>query len=119
MRKLGHDILDKQILDRAGRKIAKVDSIIITYGGSGAPRVAAIETGFVVLGRRLGPRAARLAERLMKWLGVREGRPWRMEASRVVKIGRHIETDVDAVHSSVSESERLVRDRIIKHIPGA
>jgi hypothetical protein len=118
MRRLFHDILDKQVLDREHRKIAKVDSIVLSFG-DGAPRVLAIETGFVVVARRFGPRFERLVARIMKAIGVRKGEPWRLSFERVVAIGRHVEVDLDARRSTVLEGERVVRDGIITKIPGA
>jgi hypothetical protein len=119
MRHLFHDILDKQIIDRERRKIAKVDSIILTLGAGGAPRVTAIETGFVVVARRFGPRIERFVKGIMKRLGVRDGEPWRLPFERVVGIGVHVEVDLDASRSPVLAGERVVRDRIITKIPGA
>ena len=58
------DILDKQLLDRKGIKMGKVDGLVMTMSPRARPRIAFIEMGSITLARRLGPRTARLVARL-------------------------------------------------------
>src|SRR5437763_49343 len=49
-----HDVLDKQILDRHGRKLGRVDGLVIEIDDGGPPRIVGLETGVVALACRLG-----------------------------------------------------------------
>jgi len=51
------DILDKQIIDRDLTSLGRVDGIVLELRDNAPPRIDAIELGFAVLARRLGPRA--------------------------------------------------------------
>ena len=62
---LTRDILDQQVVDRAGQRLGKVDGVILELRDGEPPRVAAIEIGPVTLTRRIHPR---LAEWLGGWL---------------------------------------------------
>ena len=48
------DILDKQLLDRHGQRIGRVDGLILDIRGNKPPRLAYIELGAVTLARRHG-----------------------------------------------------------------
>jgi sporulation protein YlmC with PRC-barrel domain len=46
------DVLDKQIVDRTGDRLGKVDGLVLTLTDGGRPRVTAIEVGPTILARR-------------------------------------------------------------------
>lgn len=52
---LVRDLLDKQVMDRNGREMGRVDSIAIDVRKGAPPRVVAIELGIGVLGYRIAP----------------------------------------------------------------
>ncbi len=63
-----HDLLDKDVLDRNGRTMGRVDGIVIEVRESAPPRVVCIEIGAAALERACG---------------VEEGRPLRAMVSRI------------------------------------
>ena len=52
------DCLDKQLSDRHGRKMGKVDGLVMQIEKGQQPRIAYIEVGAVTQARRLHPRLA-------------------------------------------------------------
>lgn len=116
---LVRDCLDKQVIDREGRKIGRVDGIVIDTGGQGRPRVLSVEIGATTLARRL-PR------RLSEWLStlIRKLSGSREVSVSVtwsnVKIERNeLKADIDGEKSDTRLLEHFVRNRIITRIPGA
>lgn len=116
---LVRDLLDKQLVDREGEPLGRVDGIVMTYDADAAPRITHLELGAQTLARRL-PRPFRGA---LAWLGhrlsPRGSQPYRIEVSRIIQLGRTIEIDIDGTRSAARETERWVRDHIISRIPGS
>ena len=113
------DLLDKQLVDREGEPLGRVDGIVMSYSADAPPRVTHLELGAQTLARRLpGP-----FRRIVAWLGhrmsPRAGEPYRIEANRIMHLGRVIEIDIDGTRSAARETERWVRDHIITRIPGS
>ena len=112
---IGFDLLDRQIVDRDGEPVGKVDDIELTYGDDGVPRVTALLVGLRALGGRLGGALGR-------WVTA-AGR----EMSEIVRIDYGLVSRVDsAVHLSVAREllvdpplESWLRDHLIARIPGA
>jgi sporulation protein YlmC with PRC-barrel domain len=115
---LVHDLLDKQLIDEKDRRIGKVDSIVLSVG-EGAPRVAYIETGWVVLGRRIGPNVERFVKRMMRSFGVRKGEAYRIDFDRVVEIALHARVRIDTPRSDIIAAERAIKSTRIGKILGA
>jgi hypothetical protein len=113
------DVLDKQMVDRSGRRCGKVDGLVLRLGDDGQPRVSRIEVGGGVLARRLGPRLGRWAAALARWCGVREGHPYHIPWARVVDVDLEVKLDLDAPRTELDAAERRLRERIIARIPGA
>src|SRR4051812_25520404 len=59
---LALELLDRQILDRDGAPVGKVDDLELTVDDDGAPYVSALLVGQQVLGRRIGGWLGRLIE---------------------------------------------------------
>src|SRR5689334_17318137 len=51
---IGFDLLDRQILDRDGRPVGKVDDVELTYDADGTPYISALLIGQQALGQRIG-----------------------------------------------------------------
>ncbi len=115
---LFRDVLDKQMVDRNGRRCGKVDGLVLRTG-EGPPRVARIEIGSGTLARRLSGRLARGMAALSRWLGIRGGRPYRIPWARVKEVDLNVALDLDADDSQLDAAERWVRDRVMSHLPGA
>lgn len=118
--KLIRDVLDKQALDRTGKNLGKVDGILAEIRPGRPPRVVAVEIGGVALARRLGPRPGRWASTFAAWLGgERRREAYRIPLSRVRDIGIDIAIDLESSATPVFDWQDWLRDKIIRHIPGA
>jgi sporulation protein YlmC with PRC-barrel domain len=113
---LVREVLDKQVLNRDGVKIGKVDGIVVELIPRQAPRVAYIEMGGVTLVRRLGSLPGTIAAALAGAFGEKHNTPYRLPWNRVRRIGLDIELDVAG---ELSAWQRWLRDNIIRRIPGA
>jgi sporulation protein YlmC with PRC-barrel domain len=114
---LVRDLLDKKVVDRHGRELGRVDSIIVEHDGAGAPRVTAIELGASVLARRIHPLAGRCAAGLERALGIDEGRPMRVPFSQIIDIADHVRVDLAAGSTPATALEQRLR-KIVSSIPG-
>jgi hypothetical protein len=112
-------LLDKQLVDREGEPLGRVDGIVMAYSADAPPRITYFELGAQTLARRL-PRPFQGA---VAWLGhrlsPRASSPYRLEVSRIIQLGRMIKIDIDGTRSAARETERWVRDHIIARIPGS
>jgi sporulation protein YlmC with PRC-barrel domain len=116
---LVRDILDKQVLDRNGRPMGRVDGLVIELGGDGPPRVVAVQMGAVVLAYRLGPRIGAMIARVAERLGGREHRDaFRIPWTAVTDVGRDLEVSVDVTETPLRDWQNWLNRHIIKHIPG-
>lgn len=115
---LGREILDQQLVDRDGVKMGRVDGLVLEIRKDGPPRVVAIEMGFAVLARRVGPWAERWVERLRRFSVRKTARqrvPWEMVTA--IEVDR-IELDVEAFETPAFAWERWFRDRVVAKIEG-
>jgi hypothetical protein len=114
------DVLDKQLVDRNGVKMGKVDGIVAEIGGNGPPRVVAIEVGSVVMARRLGRRPQRWITLLTSKLGgARHSKPHRVAWGAVCDIGVDVEVNVAVSDTAIFDWQDWLRDKVISKIPGA
>lgn len=90
---LVRDLLDKTVIDRDGRELGRVDSIVLDLGPTDAT-IVALELGPVVLARRIGGFAARVAAAVEHLIGLGGRAPLRVPFSRVMEIGDHVRVDV-------------------------
>jgi sporulation protein YlmC with PRC-barrel domain len=113
------DILDKQVLDRDGVKMGKVDGLVIRWSEQGPPRLVAIEFGPVVLAYRIGPRAGRWVSRLCERLGgPRHSRPYRIPWEKVTDLGIDLEVDVPIKDTPQFARHEWLRRHFLDWIPG-
>ena len=116
---LFRDVLDKQLVDRTGLRMGRVDGLILRLHPDGPPEVAWLETGPEPLLARVHPRFAEWAVRLAQRLGVSSGEPLRIEPSRIVQFGKTLKVDIDAPRTNAFAWERWLRKRLIDRIPGS
>jgi sporulation protein YlmC with PRC-barrel domain len=110
---LTRDLLDKQVVDQDGAKMGRVDSLILELRGDRPPRVEAIEMGFTVLARRMGPRVERWVERLRRW-SVRKTAVQRVAWTKVLEVEpHHVKLDVKALDTPAFDWERWLRDHFV------
>jgi sporulation protein YlmC with PRC-barrel domain len=111
------DVLDKQLRDRKGRNIGKVDGLILEEREGDAPRVAFIEIGGGALARRISPRLVPLVQGLARAIGVTDGEPIRIPWSKVVRVDVNIELDVDAEDCGAWAWEQRLRETALFKLP--
>ena len=116
---LVRDCLDKQLIDRSGRKMGRVDGIVMEFEKGARPRIAFLEAGAVTQARRLHTRLAKWVERISKRWKVDRSDPFRIPWSKVVLSGIDVTVDVDAEETPALDWEKWLRKKIIGRIPGA
>jgi hypothetical protein len=113
------DCLDKQLVDRHGHKMGRVDAIIIEVGGNRMPTVSAIEIGAVCQASRLHPTLGRLFKTISKKCGVVHHDPFRLSWAKAVSAKIEVIAGVEAEKTSALAWELWLRKNIIARIPGA
>ena len=115
---LVRDLLDKQLIDGEGRRMGKVDGIVIHPRRGKPPRVLAVETGAAVLGARIHPGIGRRIERILRRLDRRAAEPVRVPMEKILHRGLDVQLDVDARKTSAMAMERWFAEKIVGRIPG-
>ena len=115
---LVHDLLDKEVLDRNGREMGRVDGIVVEVRDGAPPRIAGIEIGPAVLAFRVLPVLGRWMAGLEVALGIAEGRPLRIPFSDILDIREHVKVDRAIGETSAATIDRAVRS-IVSRIPGS
>jgi hypothetical protein len=115
---LVRDLLDKAVIDRNGRDMGRVDTIVVSLAEGGQPRVVAFEIGPAVAAYRLGPVCGRWAAALEHAFAVDEGRPLRIRVADILGIHDHVKVDVAFGETSAATVERRLR-QWIGAIPGS
>jgi sporulation protein YlmC with PRC-barrel domain len=115
---LVRDLLDMRVVDRNGRDMGRVDSIVLELRENGPPRVSAIEIGPSVLAYRVLPLFGRWAAALEDAFDVDEGRPVRIPFADILEIGDHVKVDRAFSETPAASVEKRLR-RWIGRIPGA
>jgi hypothetical protein len=113
------DLLDKQLVDRDGEPLGRVDGVVMAYTVDAPPRITHLELGAQTLARRLPQPFQGVLAALARRLTPRGDAPYRIEASRIIHLGRKIKIDIDGARSAARETERWIRDHIITRIPGS
>ena len=117
--KLIRDCLDKQLVDRHGHKMGRVDGIVLEFAADTQPRIAAVEVGAVTQYRRIHQRLARFVAACARRWGREHPDPYRIPWAQVVPTGNDVTVDVEAEETPALAWERWLRARVIARIPGA
>jgi sporulation protein YlmC with PRC-barrel domain len=104
-------VLDRQLLDKNGRRCGKVDDLAIEGGAGEAPEVVAI-----LVGPGYWPQRAGLIGRLAGWIG--GGRRVRVDWSDVRKIDSAVQLEREATELGLGRGDDRLRPYLDK-IPGA
>ena len=115
---LVRDLLDKAVVDRSGRKMGRVDGIVLEHRSDGPPRVTALLIGPSVLGHRLHPAIGRWVEALEHAFNVDEGRPVHIPYSKVLKTQRDVKVDVAVGETAAATIEHALREWVGR-LPGS
>jgi sporulation protein YlmC with PRC-barrel domain len=114
---LVRDLLDKKVVDRHGREMGRVDSIVLDAGG-GQPRIVALEIGPAVVAQRLHPIFGRWISALEHACGVDQDRPLRIPFTDVLTIHDQIKVDRAFGETAAATVEQRLR-RWVASIPGS
>jgi sporulation protein YlmC with PRC-barrel domain len=115
---LVRDVLDKQVVDRNGREMGRVDTIVLERRDDAPPRVVALELGPEVLAARVRPIFGRWVAGLEHAFGVADGRPFRIPFSSVLDTRDHVKVDLAVGATVVAVIEQRLR-RWVSSIPGS
>ena len=110
--------LDKQVVNRHGHKMGRVDGIIIEVGDGKKPNVKAVEIGSSCQADRLHPRIGKLVRSISKRSGVAQD-PFRIPWTKVVSAGTEVIAGVEAESTPAFAWELWLRKNIVARIPGA
>jgi hypothetical protein len=103
---LVRDMLDKKVVDRHGREMGRVDSIVLELRPDAPPQVAAIELGPSVLAARVRPIFGRWMRALEVALGIDEGRPVRFACADILDAEHHVKVDAAAGETAAATLEK-------------
>ena len=113
-------LLDRQVVDRDGRLVCKVDDLELTPDGDGVPYVTAILVGPRALGPRLGGRLGHWMAALASRLSTAPGpKPPRIPFGAVTGVHSAIEVDRSRDDLGVDPLEGWIQDHLIGRLPGS
>ena len=115
---LVRDLLDKKVVDRNGREIGRVDSVVLENGVEAPARVAALEIGPAVLAHRMHPVLGRWIAAIEHGLAIDEGRPMRVVIGDVLEIADHVKVDRAFSETPAATLELSLR-RWVGRLPGS
>jgi sporulation protein YlmC with PRC-barrel domain len=117
---LAFNLLDRQIVDRDGEPVGKVDDIELAVDDDGVPYVAALLIGQQALGRRIGGWLGRLIENTARRLEpTPDIGPIRIPYDLVAGVHSAIDLPVKRELLTDPPLERWLHDHLISRIPGA
>jgi sporulation protein YlmC with PRC-barrel domain len=110
---IGFHLLDRQIVDRDGEPVGKVDDVELTVGEDGAVRVTALLVGPRALGERIGGMLGR-------WMAGRlSPAPRRIDMDLVAGVSSAVNLSVRRELLPDAPIESWLRDHLIARIPGS
>jgi sporulation protein YlmC with PRC-barrel domain len=113
-------LLDRQVVDRDGGLICKVDDVELTATDDGGYVVTALLAGPLALGPRLPGRLGRWTVALAKrWSTDPEPAPRRIPFERVTELGSAVVLDRSRDQLGIAPLEDWVRTHVIDRIPGS
>ncbi|WP_067509451.1 PRC-barrel domain-containing protein [Actinoplanes sp. TFC3] len=117
---IGFDLLDRQILDRDGEPVGKVDDLELTYDDTGTPHVTALLLGQEVLGHRIGGTLGRwMAGTARRLSGSADRPPMRIPIDLIAAVDSAVNLSVHRDLLPDPPLETWLRDHLITRIPGA
>jgi len=110
-------LLDRQVLDRDGRMVCKVDDLEFERGADGSLYVAAILVGQRALSHRIGGRLGVWIRSIAQRLST-DDVP-RIDFAQVDDIGSAIKLGASRDSLGVAPLEDWVREHIVSRVPGS
>ena len=113
-------LLDRQVVDRDGGLICKVDDVEFARTDDGGYVVTALLAGPLALGPRLPGRLGRWTVALARrWSEEPEPAPRRIPFERVTELGSAVVVDRSRDELGVAGLEDWVRTHVVDRIPGS
>lgn len=117
---LGFDLLDRQVNDRDGQPVGKVDDLELARTDDGDLYVSALLIGQQALGRRLGGWLGRVVENSARRLSPADAPgPIRIPYDLVAAVGSAVDLSVRRELLPDMPLETWLREHVIEKIPGA
>lgn len=122
---LGKHVLDKELIDRAGRRAGRVDDLVIEIEPAGpdgripSPEVRAIVSGPLALRATMSRPTRWLARHMYRLLGLADPHPIEIPWTQVTAIDVTVHVDRDRDHEGMTALETAVLRRYIGKLPGA
>jgi sporulation protein YlmC with PRC-barrel domain len=113
---LVRDLLDKKVVDRNGREMGRVDSLVLDVREGQPPTLQAIEIGPAVLAHRVRPVLGRWVAALEHALGIDQGRPLHILFTQVLDIEDQVSVDLAFGETAAATVEQRLR-RWVSSIP--
>jgi sporulation protein YlmC with PRC-barrel domain len=119
MRLVGFHLLDRQIVDRDGLLVGKVDDVELDTDRAGRPFVAALLLGPQALGDRIGGQLGRLVADLARRLHP-DGRPepTRIPWGLVDRVDTEVKLTISGSELPEAAMESWLREHVIERIEG-
>jgi hypothetical protein len=115
---LVRDCLDKQVIDRQGRKTGRVDGITIETSGAGRPRLTSIEIGSTTLATRMPTRISKCLKWIIARLSGSRENTLTVTTNKIDIRHNEVHIALDSDSTEVRALEHWLRDRIVTRIPG-
>jgi sporulation protein YlmC with PRC-barrel domain len=112
-------LLDRQIVDRYGQEVGKVDDVELTVPESGPPYLSALLVGPQALGPRIGGRLGRAITAGARRLRLAPGGPLRIPYDLVASAEVVVTLTVSRDLLAEPELEHWLRNHLIARIPGS
>ena len=112
------DLLDKNVVDRNGREMGRVDGVLLEQQAGQPPCVAAILIGPAALAYRLHPGLERAVHALERRFGIDRDEPARIDFADVDDIGRNVRLRLTIGDTAVAAIEQRLRGWLSK-LPGS
>ena len=111
------DVLDKNVVDRNGREMGRVDGIVLEQAPGEPPRLGAILIGPTVVASRVHSSLERIVRSVERWLGVEAMRPISVAWSEIDDIDRRVRLRLAIGDTTAAEVEKRLR-RWLLRLPG-
>jgi sporulation protein YlmC with PRC-barrel domain len=116
---IGFHLLDRQIIDRDGEDVGKVDDVEFDIDDTGTMTVTALLVGPIALGPRFGGRPGEIVTGIAARLHPPPGTdPLRIPYDLVASVGAAITLSVHRDMLVEPQLESWLRDHVIGRIPG-
>jgi sporulation protein YlmC with PRC-barrel domain len=117
---LAFELLDRQIVDRDGQPIGKVDDIELAVGDDGAWYVVALLVGQQALGRRIGGWLGRwITDTARRLAPTPDASPMRIPYDLVGQVDSAVNLSVRRDLLPDPPLEKWLREHLVGRIPGA